>query len=139
LSRGANLFEGSKLRNISPAIGEVNKLVVLSPHTPTMDVDVFGSSPSPSRSFSRNRTVPANPVHPGFVNRTRIVSRTSSQPALKAGWAAEENLPPRPTHAIHMFLYSNAIADLPDRLFELMNLTVLTLSTFILAIFFFLH
>jgi hypothetical protein len=113
---------GDMLTSISSCVAELGKLVVLPSPRPGPDVDVFGSRP-----FTRNRTAPASPE---LTTRVSSFARTGSHPAIKISEDMETDLPPIPNHEIHLFLYSNAIPALPDQLFELMNLTILSLRKF---------
>jgi hypothetical protein len=140
----AVIHSGEGMQEISPCIADLNNLVVLQsspvcspPPLTTLSSYVPRSQmqmPTSPRQFGRTSTVPASSSPLAALTlseRQGSFSRTASSPHALA--EREKLRPQQPMHEFHIFLASNQISHLPEELFLLTSLTILTLRKSILS------
>lgn len=117
---------GLKLKTIPPTIHDLTKITILSKFAPPPPPAEGNPHKAPfnARRLERIQTAPASAFVQGG---SRGLARQGSETLAQSSAAARAPPPPPPRHEIHLFLSSNVISVLPPELFEVKNLTVLTL------------
>lgn len=125
-----------QLTEISRCVADLKNLVVLPCPPPLPTSNNANNDESTSRQLERTSTSTGLGSTLGPPVRITSWSRVASEPKdvfnSSPSMSTCSAPPPTPLHEIHIFLAGNAIAKLPDELFEVANITILSLRKFCL-------
>jgi hypothetical protein len=126
-----------QLTEISRCVADLKNLVVL-PCPPALSIcnNADNDESASLRQLERasTSTVPISTLGPPvrITSWSRVASEPNDVFNSPPSTSTPSALSPTPLHEMHMFLAGNAIAKLPDELFEVANITILSLRKFCL-------